>query len=287
MAPLVSIVVPVYNGMPHLVPLVESLLGQDYSNLEIVFSEGGGTDGSSEYLLSLTDPRVRVIHQAPGTTAAENWTAATRAATGTYTKLICHDDVLYPSAIRNQVEDLEENPNAVMAIAARDIIDARGRILFPKRGLAGLRGSIVRGDDVLRTCYLQGTNVIGEPLAVLFRTPILQEAMPWDDTNPLMLDLSTYTKVAPAGDVVIRRQAVGAFRVSASSWSTRIASRQLEQTRIWQEDYARTSPQRPSSAERVRAALGRHAQTAVRRGAYASLRLRGALGSPTPPTMQR
>ena len=46
MSPLVSIVVPVFDGMPHLVALTESLLGQTYPHLEIVFSEGGGSDGS-------------------------------------------------------------------------------------------------------------------------------------------------------------------------------------------------------------------------------------------------
>jgi glycosyltransferase involved in cell wall biosynthesis len=287
MAPLVSIVVPVFNGMPHLTALVDSLFAQDYPNLEIVLSEGDGTDGSWAYLNSLSDPRVRIIRQPPGTSAAANWTAATLAARGAYTKLICQDDLLYSSAIREQVEDLDRHPRAVMAIAARDIIDARGEILYSRRGLAGLRGSVLKGDEVVRTCYLHGTNVIGEPLAVLFRTPDLVAAMPWDDTNPLMLDLSTYAKVAPAGEVVIRRQSVGAFRVSAASWSTRIASRQLAQTRAWQQEYTRSSPRPLSRADRARAVVGRHVQITLRRAAYTSLRLRGAMGGAPPPTMQR
>jgi glycosyltransferase involved in cell wall biosynthesis len=273
--------------MPHLVPLVASLLGQDYSNLEIVFSEGGGTDGSSNYLLSLTDPRVRVIHQAPGTSAAENWTAVTRAATGTYTKLICQDDLLHPTAIRDQVGDLISNPEAVMAIATRDIIDAQGRIVYANRGLSGLRGHVMDGHEVLRVCYVRGTNVIGEPLAVLFQTRALQEVMPWDGNNPLMLDLTTYSKVASRGDVVLRYQPVGAFRVSASSWSTRIATRQVAQTRSWQEEYASTCQTSPRTWDRVRAAVGRHVQANRRRTVYAILRLRGAMDTPTPPTMQR
>lgn len=287
MAPLVSIVVPVFNGMPHLTALVESLRVQDYPNLEIVVSEGGGTDGSGEYLNSLSDPRVRVIHQPPGTSAAANWTAATLAARGDYIKLICQDDLLYPSAIREQVEDLEAHPQAVMAIAARDIIDARGEILYSRRGLAGLHASVLTGDEVLRTCYLRGTNVIGEPLAVLFRAPALTAAMPWDDTNPLMLDLSTYAKVAPGGEVVIRRQSVGAFRVSASSWSTRIANHQVAQTRAWQAQYESGCASPPHALDRLRAAVGRHVAVARRRAVYANLRNRGAMGKPTTPTMQR
>ena len=37
---------PVYNGMPYLQELVGSLLAQTYRDLEIVFSDGGSTDGS-------------------------------------------------------------------------------------------------------------------------------------------------------------------------------------------------------------------------------------------------
>ena len=279
--PPVSIVVPVFNGMPHLVDLTKSLLAQTYAHLEIVFTEGGGTDGSADYLASITDPRVRLLHMPKGTSAAENWTAATMAATGEFTKLICQDDLITPDAIAKQVEDLQRHPDAVMAIAKRDIVDAKGNVQFTGRGLAGLpkRQTTIPGEALIRTCYLQGTNVIGEPLAVLFRTKELKEAMPWSDANPLMLDLSTYQKVAPHGSVVLRRESVGAFRVSASSWSTRIAHEQLEQTRAWQHAFAATAHPAPSHGERMKATINRHKQTTLRRVAYAILKAKGAFAA--------
>lgn len=281
MQPLVSVVVPVFNGMPHLVDLAQSLLAQTYPNLEIIFSEGGGSDGSEAYLRGITDPRVRVITQRPGTSAADNWTAATMAATGEFTKLICQDDLLKPPALEHQVQDLIQNPRAVMAIARRDIVDAKGNTLYRDRGLAGLPTNkpAVSGQELIRTCYLQGTNVIGEPLAVLFRTEAIQSAMPWRDDNPLMLDLSTYQQVAPTGDVAVRWESVGAFRVSTSSWSTRIAKQQIDQTRMWQEDFARTAQPPITTKEKRRATFGRHKQTLLRRAAYTVLRAKGALRS--------
>ena len=281
MQPLVSVVVPVFNGMPHLPVLVDALRNQTYPNLEFVFTEGGGSDASADYLASIDDPRVRFVQMPKGTSAARNWTAASLEARGEFTKLVCQDDIIYPRAIELQVRDLADNPSAPMAIAQRDIVDARGRVLFRRRGLAGLpkKASKVPGHEVLRACYLQGTNVLGEPLAVLFRTPALRDAMPWDDTDPLMLDLSTYQKVAPKGDVVLRHESIGAFRVSDSSWSTRLAREQLEQTKRWQDAYAATQHLSLSSADRARAALGRHVSTNLRRVAYASLRVRGSMRS--------
>jgi glycosyltransferase involved in cell wall biosynthesis len=277
-SPLVSVVVPVFNGLPHLRELTNSLLAQTYDNLEIIFSEGGSTDDSPEYLAGIRDPRVRVVTQ-EGTGAAGNWTEATQAATGDYIKLVCQDDLLNPDAIAKQVQDLEKHPDAVMAIAQRDIIDARGRVLYAARGLAGLKGELLPGTDVIRTCYLQGTNVIGEPHMVLFRAPALKQALPWDDSNPLMLDLSMYAKVAPAGNVAIRHESIGAFRVSTSSWSTRLVKLQLLQTKQWQHDYARHADPAITKPEELRAFAGRHMQTALRRAAYRVLKARGAFAS--------
>jgi glycosyltransferase involved in cell wall biosynthesis len=277
--PVVSVVVPVFNGMPYLPALTQSLLAQTYDNLELIFVEGGGSDSSTEYLASLGDSRIRLIQMPQGTTAAENWTAASLAASGEFTKLICQDDLLHPNAIEKQVADLRDHPTAVMSIAQRDIVDAQGRRLYSRRGLAGLSPGLNRGNRAIRECYLRGTNVIGEPLAVLFRTEILKDSLPWVDENPLMLDLSMYAKVAPKGDVIARMESIGAFRVSGTSWSTQLARKQREQTKSWQESYAQSSEMPPSANERRQAALGRSFQVSLRRIAYAVLRVRGSLNS--------
>lgn len=279
MSPLVSVVVPVFNGMPYLRDLVASLLVQDYPELEFVFSDGGSADGSVAYLQSLDDPRVRVLPEPANSGAAANWTAATMAAHGTFTKLICQDDLLFERAITEQVSDMQDHPDAVMAVARRDIADASGKTLYANRGLSGLhtKAPVIDGTELLHTCYTQGTNIMGEPLAVLFRTDALKAAMPWQDANPLMLDLSTYQVVATNQPVAIRWTSVGAFRVSATSWSTTLASEQLAQTRIWQREYEASRPGDITTSDRIRATIGRHRQTTLRRIAYAVLRARGGL----------
>jgi len=271
--------VPVFNGLPYLRDLTRALQQLTYPNLEFVFTEGGGSDHGWDFLQGISDPRIRLVQTTPETTAAGNWTAASMNARGEFTKLVCQDDLLYPSAIDQQVHDLQANLSATMAIAQRDIVDAAGRLLFRQRGLAGLpKGTkVITGEQVMRACYLQGTNVLGEPLAVLFRTKNLQTAMPWDDTDPLMLDLSTYQKIAPSGDVALRWESIGAFRVSETSWSTRIAHEQLEQTKRWQDNYRTASSIAPTRTQRFRATVGRHISTNLRRAAYTSLRLKGSL----------
>ena len=279
MPPLVSIVVPVFNGMPYLAALTDRLINQTYPSLEIIFSVGGGTDGSLDFLKTIQDPRVRIVELPQGTTAAENWTSVSMEARGDYTKLICQDDEINADAVALQVADLQTHPDAVMAIAQRDVIDANGKTLFRGRGFSGIhRGTAtIDGSALIRMCYRQGTNIIGEPLAVLFRTTALQQALPWLDANPLMLDLSMYQKVAPTGQVVLRWQSIGGFRVSTSSWSTRLAHLQAEQTKRWQVEYADSANPAPNRWARAQAALGRIKQTTLRRAAYQYLRARGSM----------
>lgn len=279
MPPLVSIVVPVFNGMPYLRDLVPSIVNQTYQELEIIFCEGGGTDDSLEFLHTLNDSRVSIIRMPAGTTAASNWTAATEAASGTYIKLICQDDLLNLDAVEKQVQDLEYAPSAVMAIAQRDIVDADGKIVYQRRGCSGLKTGLMPGDEMLRATYLQGMNIIGEPVVVMFRREPLLNAMPWDGSNPLMLDITCYQKVATDRDIFVRKESIGAFRVSTSSWSTRLAKVQLMQFRSWQHEFVTAHNQDISSIKRMQAFGNVHFQTVVRRTAYAVLRLRGSFKS--------
>jgi glycosyltransferase involved in cell wall biosynthesis len=271
---LVSVVVPIFNGLPYLEAAVDSALAQSYPEIEVVLVDGGSTDGSREWVHTVDDPRVRTLEMPAGTTAAGNWTAACRAATGEYVKLLCQDDVLYPQGIAEQVADLEAHPQAGMAIAQRDIIDARGRVLYRSRGCTNLPVGLSDGRDAIRTSYQHGTNIFGEPVAVLFRGSALTAALPWDEQRPFILDLQLYQRVMLSAPIVVRKHAVGAFRVSGSSWSTRLVRTQTDQLRSWQREVEATLD--PTRTQRALARVELSRQSVLRRAAYRFTKLRGA-----------
>jgi hypothetical protein len=184
-----------------------------------------------------------------------------------------------PQAIDLQVRDLQAHPSSVMAIFQRNIVDSNGKVIFRNRGCQHLKSGLNNGAHVIRTAYHQGTNVIGEPVAVLFKRDALLGAMPWNDENPLVLDLTCYEKVAEHGDVVVRKEALGAFRVSTSSWSTRLAKVQLHQYQAWQKQYEHNASHATSRREKMQAGLGAHLHTSMRRGAYMWLRINRSLHS--------
>lgn len=95
MNPLVSIIVPVYNAERYLRYCIESILGQTYTNLEVILIDDGATDASpsicDEY--AAKDHRITVIHQNNGGIAkAQN--AGLDAAHGEYIAFSDNDDIL-------------------------------------------------------------------------------------------------------------------------------------------------------------------------------------------------
>lgn len=102
----VSVIVPVYNGEKHLRQCVESIMAQDYKNLEILLINDGSTDGSALLCEQLRkqDRRVRVVHKVKneGLGAARN--TSLEVATGDYIVFVDADDWIDP----NHVSDLHE-----------------------------------------------------------------------------------------------------------------------------------------------------------------------------------
>lgn len=272
----VSVVIPVFNGLPYLKEAVHSVLNQTYPVREIVISDGGSTDGSWEWIQRLDIPNVVVTKVPLSASAADNWSHCTALATSDYVKLLCQDDLLHPRAIELQVADLDSWPDAPMAIAQRDIIDARGNIIATARGCQGLETGVMPGPEAIRRSYISGTNIFGEPVSMLFRRERMLQALPWIDDKPYVLDIMFATDVIVHSSLVVRRESIGAFRISASSWSTQLARLQKRQFRTWQE-YAESLVGPFDRRTRLKGWAALQFQTQLRRSAYTLLKMRGRL----------
>ena len=271
--PLVSIVIPAFNGLPYIRDAYQSCLDQTYPNIEICIADGGSTDGTIDWIKDLP-ASVRTDFLPVGSSAAENWTHATLMASGTYIKLLCQDDLLYPQAVERQLADLIQTPQAGMAIAQRDVISASGKLLYPNRGLTGLSQGIHTGPQLLDSVYLGGTNTLGEPHVILFRREALLRTLPWYSQRSYLLDLDQYTSVLSVDDIriFIRKESIGAFRVSSNSWSTRLVSSQLGHVGDWQREYEVRV--QPGTLMRLRARVSRYQQYLMRILAYKWLSVR-------------
>src|ERR1700721_3744539 len=90
--PAISIITPVWNGLPFLTACVESVLMQDFKNWEMLISDDGSTDGSRDYLKTLDDPRIKVHFQTENQGIFENLNSIFRRANAPISKILCQDD---------------------------------------------------------------------------------------------------------------------------------------------------------------------------------------------------
>ena len=111
----ISVIVPVYNVAQYLSQCLDSILSQDYKDLEVILIDDGSTDASGEICdrYGASDSRVRVIHQKNGGAAAAK-NAGLRLATGEYLAFADSDDYLEPGAYGFLMKTLlETNADAV------------------------------------------------------------------------------------------------------------------------------------------------------------------------------
>ncbi|TLU67355.1 glycosyltransferase [Thalassotalea litorea] len=113
--PLVSVIIPVYNGEQYLPRTVSSILEQEYINIELIFVNDGSSDESATLLESFKqqDPRVKVFHQEnAGVGAARNF--AVSKASGELIAFCDQDDLWHPQKLAKQVP-LFANPKVGLA----------------------------------------------------------------------------------------------------------------------------------------------------------------------------
>lgn len=90
--PLISVIIPVYNGASYLRKAIESILNQSYPSIEIIVVDDGSTDNSSEILRSFV-PEIQYYYQKnAGVGAARNF--GVRVAKGDFISFLDQDDRL-------------------------------------------------------------------------------------------------------------------------------------------------------------------------------------------------
>ena len=116
--PLVSVIIPVYNVAQYLPKCIDSILDQNYNNIEVLLINDGSTDNSGnicdEY--SYKDNRIRVFHQENlGVSSARN--KGIKNANGYWICFVDADDWIEKNSLMNIIISLNGNADLDMIIA--------------------------------------------------------------------------------------------------------------------------------------------------------------------------
>ena len=106
--PLVSVVIPTYNRKNKVVEAINSVISQNFESIEILVIDDGSTDGTAEFLTSLSLPITVITKSNGGVSSARN--TGIKASKGKYVAFLDSDDLWLPGKLAAQVDFLNNHP---------------------------------------------------------------------------------------------------------------------------------------------------------------------------------
>jgi glycosyltransferase involved in cell wall biosynthesis len=223
--PLVSIITPSFNQAPFLEATIESVLAQDYPNIEYLIMDGGSTDGSVEIIRKHED------HLACWTSERDNGqTSAIRKgfdrATGSIFAWLNSDDLLAPSAVRIVVDLLRRLPDVGVVYGDRLHIDAKGNVIGINRMPAFYPAMFAR-------------NITLPQETVFFRRGVYELVGGLDETLRFSLDFDLWVRMSAVTNFRHVPAFLGSFREHTTSKSVAFHSEGNRDGDRYLEEHAR------------------------------------------------
>lgn len=156
-SPLVSCIVPVFNGERFIAEAIDSALGQTYSPIEIVVVNDGSTDGTKA-VLGGYGKRITVIDQV-NTGAAAARSSGIEASSGSFLAFLDADDLWLPEKTEIQIKRLTAHPGADICTCmienfwVRELAEEAERLrgtIYDGPRMATLQGMMISRDAIDR-----------------------------------------------------------------------------------------------------------------------------------------
>lgn len=143
-SPLISVIVPVYNGSKYLAQALESIKVQDYKRFEVIVIDDGSTDNTAQIATSYP---VRYSHQAhSGLGAALNH--GIKLARGDYFSFLDADDVWVKTKLQRQLACFKKDPALDMVFGyVSEFKDTNGK---KSKVRSLVRGSLMKGTMLIK-----------------------------------------------------------------------------------------------------------------------------------------
>lgn len=211
--PIISVVVPVYNGATTVKETIESVLQQTYQNFEIIVINDGSQDDTLAIVNSIQDHRIKVFsYPNAGLSASRNRGFAR--ACGEFIAFLDADDLWIKDKLEAQLTALQQNPNAAVAYSWTDHIDEQGQFLRPA-SYTSYQGNIY--------ARLLVGNFLACGSNILIRTQVLHQVGGFDESLNSAEDWDMWLRLAACYEFVVVSRPQVLYRISPYSMSANIS----------------------------------------------------------------
>ncbi len=130
--PLVSVIIPAYNRPAYLKEALESAVGQNYQNIEIIVSDDCSRENLQAVVDDFQDPRIIFMRNETNFGMVRNIGNIYKKAQGKYVAHLNDDDMWNKDFLEKLVPPLERHPDLALAFCDHYLIDADGEINYPE-----------------------------------------------------------------------------------------------------------------------------------------------------------
>jgi glycosyltransferase involved in cell wall biosynthesis len=207
-SPLVSIIIPCYNHGKYLSQAVESILAQDYKNIEIVVVDDGSADNTKTVAQEYNE--VKYVYQTnQGLSAARN--TGIDNSTGEFLIFLDADDWLLPEAISKNLKFFCQEERIAFVSGGYQMLNV-------KQGNVATIKNAVEGDYYHE---LLKVNYIGMHAAVMFRRSVFKDFR-YDTSLRASEDYDLYLRIARKYPVTHHTEPIAMYRKHESNMSGNI-----------------------------------------------------------------
>ncbi len=187
-SPLVSVVLPTYNGAKYLGEALKSLQMQTFSDFEIIVIVDGSTDNTIELLRAWSDARVRVVARADNLGVATSINHGLSLARGDLIARLDDDDLCHPERLERQVHFLNRHNDIHIVGSAVELIG----------GETGVE--VLHSDDSwIKAAMLQGSGFIASSASMFRRAFVTDNQIKADPRLIACEDLGFWVDCIEAG----------------------------------------------------------------------------------------
>ena len=129
-APVISVVMSVYNGEKYLRESIESILEQTYKNFEFIIINDGSTDSTREIILSYNDPRICLIDNEENMGLTKSLNKGLKIARGEYIARMDADDISMPERFESQIDFLNHHRDYAVVGTFLKVINEDSKVVF-------------------------------------------------------------------------------------------------------------------------------------------------------------
>lgn len=191
--PMISVVLPVYNGGGYLKQSLESVLNQNFSEFELLIIDDCSTDGSLAYLQSIQDPRVSLFKNEDNRGLFFNLNFLISQSQSPLIKLWAQDDIMYPQCLNSFVAFHKQYPGIGFSYSGRDMIDEAG--VIKENNVVDNTPSIISTELHAKIAYYTGS-IAGNIANVCINKKALDKVGLFNEGMKISADFDMWVRLA-------------------------------------------------------------------------------------------